>query len=330
MGKGNFLTLQEQIENLKSKGLIVENNSFYRNLLFDNNYYNIINGFKCPFLEDGTRPNVFKKGTKFEEIYSLYLFDRKIRNLVLEYSLIVENSFKTKVAHVFAREYGENEYLNCLNYKYSTVKEKMKTITLVNSISIAINRNNKHPIYKHYIDDKKTMIPIWALVSLLDFGTIREAYENLKDNNQFEIAGYYKLNVKMFISFISTLNMFRNVCAHDNRLMQYRITNEKFAISDTKIHSELKISKNDNGNYCCGKKDFFALMIVFKYLLNEQQFKMFFEKVVYEFDELSKNIFSVKMDEIFKLYGMPIEDKNIGQKAWKEISKCNCYEENFI
>ena len=319
MGKGKFLNLKEQIEKLQSKGLVIKNNKNNRNILFDNNYYNIINGFKDPFLDKNSDCKVFRKGTTFDEIYCLYSIDRKIRNLVLEYSLIIENSLKTKIAHFFAREYGEYEYLNCNNYKFSSANEKTKTIALINSISLTINRNNKHPIYKHYVEDKQTMIPIWALVSLLDFGTIREMYEDLQDKTQFELANYYTLNVNTMKTFVSTLNMFRNVCAHDNRLMMYRISNEKFAISDTPIHIDLNIKKNKSGNYCCGKKDFFALIITFKYLLNEHQFSDFFEKLTNFFDEASKKIVSANMNDIYKLYGMPIEVEKCQQKSWKEI-----------
>lgn len=50
-----FKTIDEQIELLKSRGLTFENEKFAKNMLLQNNYYNIINGYKELFIKPNTK-----------------------------------------------------------------------------------------------------------------------------------------------------------------------------------------------------------------------------------------------------------------------------------
>lgn len=70
-----FKTLEEQIELLKTRNILFNDEESTRKILLHNNYYNIINGYKDLFL-DTNNPTVYKQNTTFEEIYSLYEFDR--------------------------------------------------------------------------------------------------------------------------------------------------------------------------------------------------------------------------------------------------------------
>ena len=52
------------------------------------NYYNVINGYKEPFLASeatATADEVYKTGTTFDEVYALYNFDRELRNIYLKF-----------------------------------------------------------------------------------------------------------------------------------------------------------------------------------------------------------------------------------------------------
>ena len=163
-----FSDINKQITILKSRGLEITNNSVNRNLLMDNNYYNVINGFKEPFLDKSKVIETYKPGSKFEEIYSLYEFDRKLRNLILDYSLIIENSLKTKIAYEFAREYGENKYLETSSYDFKNHEAKDRTIKLLFRINEKTEKEKNTPIYQHFILNDKD-IPIWAATTFFDF-----------------------------------------------------------------------------------------------------------------------------------------------------------------
>ena len=74
-----FKTIDEQIEILRSKGMVFEDYDKAREILLRENYF-FLNGYRSPFLMNGTKR--FIEGTTFEELYSLFTFDRFFRNII--------------------------------------------------------------------------------------------------------------------------------------------------------------------------------------------------------------------------------------------------------
>ena len=81
-----FKTLNEQIEIFKNKGLIISDEKYTKEVLLRENYF-FITGYRHLFI---TKEKMYIKGTTFEEIYSLFLFDRSVRNLLFKNLLIIE------------------------------------------------------------------------------------------------------------------------------------------------------------------------------------------------------------------------------------------------
>ena len=69
-----FKNLDEQVEILKRKGMIVTDEHYAKRVLLRENYF-FLNGYRHLFLKSEEN-KVFKEGTTFEELYSLFLFDR--------------------------------------------------------------------------------------------------------------------------------------------------------------------------------------------------------------------------------------------------------------
>ena len=91
MKKGKiFKTLDEQIEILKSKGLVFEDELKAKEVLFRENYF-FINGYRHLFMKS-FKDSTFICGTTFEELYSAFQFDRNLRNIMFKHLLIVENN----------------------------------------------------------------------------------------------------------------------------------------------------------------------------------------------------------------------------------------------
>ncbi len=94
-----FKTIDEQIELLQSRKLNIKNKENAKEILLNNNYYYLINGYKDLFLNRNAKTETFYGGTTLEEIYSLYEFDRKIRIIFLEYILLIERKIDTYIAY---------------------------------------------------------------------------------------------------------------------------------------------------------------------------------------------------------------------------------------
>jgi abortive infection bacteriophage resistance protein len=60
----------------------------------------------------------YKEGATFEELYSLFLFDRSFRNVLFKYLLVIENNLKSITSYQLSKKYGyrEKEYLNPKNF----------------------------------------------------------------------------------------------------------------------------------------------------------------------------------------------------------------------
>lgn len=68
-----FHTLDEQVEKLKSRKLIVDDVDFAKSILSKENYYNVVNGYKKPFLKRDLggallQPEEYVEGCRFEEL----------------------------------------------------------------------------------------------------------------------------------------------------------------------------------------------------------------------------------------------------------------------
>ena len=76
MFKKDFKRIDEQIKLLQDRGLVINNVQDTYLYLLTNNYYNIINGYSKPFLEEKER---YISGTTFDEVARLYFFDKEIK-----------------------------------------------------------------------------------------------------------------------------------------------------------------------------------------------------------------------------------------------------------
>lgn len=65
---------------------------------------------------DENKNEKFIKGTTFNEIYSLYEFDRELRAIIFKYTLQIENTLRTLVSHVFSKYHGVENYLRYSNF----------------------------------------------------------------------------------------------------------------------------------------------------------------------------------------------------------------------
>jgi len=102
-----FKTLDEQIEILKSRGLTIEDYDKAKAVLFRENYF-FVNGYRH-LLTKPNQPNQFVEGATFEELYSIFVFDRRIRNIMFKNILIIENNIKSIISYQMSKKYGYRE-----------------------------------------------------------------------------------------------------------------------------------------------------------------------------------------------------------------------------
>ena len=77
-----FKTINEQLNILKDKGLIIEDELETKEILLRENYFFIM-GYRHLFMRTANKDK-FISGTTFNEVYSLFEFDRNFRNIIFK------------------------------------------------------------------------------------------------------------------------------------------------------------------------------------------------------------------------------------------------------
>ena len=90
-----YATVDEQIEKLKKQGLIINSLDFARSELALYGYSNLIKSYRDPYMimsEEGSKS--YRSGITFEQIQSLYILDKNLRNAVMASMLDLEEYVK--------------------------------------------------------------------------------------------------------------------------------------------------------------------------------------------------------------------------------------------
>ena len=283
--------------------------SYAKKRLQHEGYYNLINGYKTLFLESKSDPDAddkYKKGTTINEIYALYNFDRKIRHIFLKNILIIETNIKSLISYYFPKKYSNDNYLIYANFDTSK-KDASKNITaLFAEIQRQISSRYSDPSISHYLKNYGH-IPLWVLNNILTLGTISKFYSLMKQPERQEISKIFHVSDAQLESSLFYLSKIRNFCAHGNRLYCFR---SKAPINTTEEHSRLSLPKDKKGEYTLGKRDLFAAVIVLKYLLPKNVFKIFVKNIYHELDNLRQNLNVLTEEDVLDAMGFPHDWKN--------------------
>lgn len=295
-----FKTLDEQIDILINKGLVVHDIENAKTILLRENYF-FINGYRHLFMKSET-DRTFIEGTTFRELYAMFYFDRQLRNIIFKNILIVENNLKSILAYVLSKNHGfkEHNYLNPNNFVKDSRKSKQIN-DLIRKMKRQISVNGKqHTATAHYLN-KYGYIPLWVVVKVLSFGIVGELYTVLQYQDQKEIAEVFEIDIYSMVEYLPILANYRNLCAHEDLCY---INKTQKIIEDTKYHKTLNLPQVD-GEYIYGKNDLFALVIILKFVLNDENFNLFINEVEYEINRLSGRLKTIKIEKVLNEMGFP-------------------------
>lgn len=143
-----FVSHRSMLKILREKGMDIgkgAEGSRVIKILESENYYNVINGYKDLFIDHNKKSihgEAYKSGTKFNELYGLYTFDRNLRIIYLKYLVQIENNFKSILSHNFSKDYGHENYLKLDNFdiKPSTDTKYLQKLADENKLNLTTER----------------------------------------------------------------------------------------------------------------------------------------------------------------------------------------------
>ena len=134
------MTIDEQVENLKSIGLIVNDEEYAKKILNDISYFRLVKAYS---LNLKPKNGNYNKNTAFEEIVELYLFNANFRQIIFPEIEKIEINVRCRVANYFAEQYGVLGDLNSENFE-----EEVYHKEFLEDIEEEICRNSKAPFVK--------------------------------------------------------------------------------------------------------------------------------------------------------------------------------------
>lgn len=203
-----FKTYKEQIELLKSRGLIISNDTVAEAILRKMNYYRL-SAYSLTLRKDDR----FYPDVSIEDIMALYDFDALLRNIIFEYSSKVETSLRAYIAYYHAQKYGPLGYLNNQNFDNELNHGKFLSELFGN-----IQRSSDVFVI-HHKENRQAIYPVWVAIEETTFGSLSKMYKNMLAEDRNAIAKtYYGLSREYVEIFTQCASVARNISAHGARL----------------------------------------------------------------------------------------------------------------
>ncbi len=319
-----FKTLRSQLKILRNRGLKVSTDGKPMRFLERIGYYTLINGYKTLFLtRDSTgkviHPEEFIKDASFNEILSLYNFDKELRSILYSALLEYETNLGSELAYRFSEEFpDENSYLAIDNFNGSDISSVVGTISsLSNTIKnkTSVNKNQENAI-KHYVNNHGH-VPLWVLVNFLTFGELNYFYKNCQDKVQMNIAKdfsnhlrreynkKYDISIKPeTINAINHLvNHFRNAVAH-NEITYSKHLYKSPGLQSIKNILSLPVSLNSQAGI-------FELVISLKVVLPRKEYSILTKRIIKLLEKYQKQFHSVNFKAILQDMNFPANYKKL-------------------
>lgn len=211
------LNVEQQIENLKELGLIIEDEQEAKDFLHDVSYFRLIKAYGYGLKEKNSNYN---EGVTFAQIKSLYLFNAKLRHLLFAELEKIEVNLRCRLANYFSCKYGVLGYKDSSNFRDPEYHTKF-----LNDIELEIRRNGKAAFVKNFRENYEGgELPFYALLELFSFGTLSKFFKNMKNEDKKAIAQTYGINYIYLESWFEHFAFVRNICAHYGRLYNSNLT----------------------------------------------------------------------------------------------------------
>lgn len=231
----------EQLQILKSRGLLVEDDEAALRYLAHIGYYRL-SGYWYPMRQIDhqaskrekrpVRLDLFVAGSRFEDVARLYVFDAKLRLLALDALERIELAVRVDIAYLLGKydpcAHSDPKYLHG-NFTKKILKKgfnagKTKHQVWLEKYKQQLHQSRREPFVEHHKNHYGGELPIWAAIEVWDFGLLSRLFAGMQYKDQKVIAEKYgAVNGKEFASWLRSLNFIRNVSAHHSRLWNINV-----------------------------------------------------------------------------------------------------------
>jgi conserved hypothetical phage abiD protein len=202
-------SVKEQIELLKKRGMIFDDEDKAEQILEDVGYYRL--GFYWYYFQKDLKKHLFQENTYFSTVIDLYYIDVDLRFLLIKILSRIEINLRTHIIYTVSNYYKnnpfwfadkrimKNQFVDTLDNFYTDIKKKNKVIS-------------EH--HRKYPNDKYA--PAWKTLEFMTLGSLYTLFISLKEKNvKEEIASKYGIrNIKVFNNYFKIIRNIRNISSH--------------------------------------------------------------------------------------------------------------------
>jgi abortive infection bacteriophage resistance protein len=233
-------SFEEQLALLEARGMVVGDKTRALEYLQRIGYYRL-SAYWYPFRQfqivqnpktkalGSNATNQFVSNTHFLDAVKLYLFDKKLRLMVMdaleriEVALRVDMAYRLGERNIFAYN-DQTEF----HPKFATRKIRGKpAFEAWREKYAGLLKRSKEDFVDHYRKNHGPDLPIWVAIELWDFGAMSQLFAMMKVPDQQTIARKYGVeNFRVFSSWLRSLNYLRNLVAHHSRLWNRNVVDQ--------------------------------------------------------------------------------------------------------
>jgi len=217
------LSLQDQALQLQHRGLVVTDMARLVRYLNHIGYYRLSAyclTYEVPPAAGQARTHQFQDGTRFEQVLALYIFDRKLRLLVMEAIERCEVAVRTGWAHGMSMRHGAHAHMDseCFKDPWQHMQDLAKVAKDIHQ--------SRETFVEHYRKQYTSPLlpPIWAVVETMSLGSLSRWFANSNSTDaKKEVSQSLGMpNIEVLEQVLHALTPLRNACAHHSRLWNRR------------------------------------------------------------------------------------------------------------
>lgn len=210
------LPYADQVALLMQRGLVINDTAAAERTLASISYYRL-SAYWYPFRRrdaQGALLDDVHPGTSFEDVVTLYDFDRQLRLHVLDALERVEVALRTAVTHRIGMTYGAFGHENPANFHHQFRHEQWLTRLREET------ERSSDAFVGHYAARYHGFpaLPIWMTTELMSLGSLSTLYRGMLPADRRAVADPLGIHHKRLQDWLHVLTYVRNVCAHHSRL----------------------------------------------------------------------------------------------------------------
>jgi abortive infection bacteriophage resistance protein len=242
------LLVKDQIDVLLNRGMVGDRTLMAARL--ESVSYFRLSGYSYPFRQvDSAQPTTvlddFRPNTRFEDVWDRYVFDRRLRLIVMDAIERIEVAVRTQLANLHGHRHGVFGYAtDATSLPFIDPKQRYRFLA-----DMADHfEKSKEPFVAHFktkYGDCHNCLPVFMACEVMTFGAVLTFHRGCHQDIRQAIAFRFGVHDSVLDSWLLALNTVRNICAHHGRLWNRELgTKPKIPNKAREWHHPVAIENN--------------------------------------------------------------------------------------